>query len=612
MIRKKLHFNALATLCCAGAIGLFTQQQAMAQTVLPTHDSIGAKGSVTFNYRGNPVTYTIVRAADSVIWLQQNLGSSQVATANNDAQSYGDLFQWGRWDDGHQVRSPLSSTQQVTLSTIDPAGISPGNPNFLQPASSGDNWWNALVSSNIPTIGPNNTWSVEPSSATNGLDPCAALGPGWHMPDSTVWATVRTKENITSSATAYSSRLKLPYNGYRNPTGAANITSAGAAGGAFYWSSSLSGSVNGGYTGTNPWVVWGSSFSFSNAWVRGYGGGCRCYYVPLCDGMPAGGKVNTTKQSVCHSGSFTLSLEDVTRLTNIAYQWQERPHGSSDFTDIAGGDKTFLNVQNHQQTTEYRCKVTCTSTLDSTYSDTLAVAILSLPINLGRDTTICDGEALTLDAGVGGTDYEWSNGMTSRTITITDPDIYWAKISNSEGCIGSDTITVSMPGTPSGTAINATAYGLTYAFSVANALDVTTYEWTFGDGNTGSGPSPVHTYDTGGTYAVTVILGNDCDSNTISRQVTAVAPTTGISLSPESSPIKIFPVPARDVLHITADATIRIDDVYVFDINGKQLLRTGKPATGNIQINTAAWPSGIYLIKILSDKGSEMHRIVVE
>tara|TARA_R110000850_G_scaffold277151_1_gene424854 strand:- start:43846 stop:47097 length:3252 start_codon:yes stop_codon:yes gene_type:complete len=39
------------------------------------------------------------------IWLDRNLGASQVATSSTDADAYGDLYQWGRSPDGHQLRS---------------------------------------------------------------------------------------------------------------------------------------------------------------------------------------------------------------------------------------------------------------------------------------------------------------------------------------------------------------------------------------------------------------------------------------------------------------------------------------------------------------------------
>jgi hypothetical protein len=79
--------------------------------------------SVTFTYKGNVVTYGTVESQGEC-WMDRNLGASRVATAYNDSVAYGDLFQWGRGDDGHQNRD---SGVTSTLSTTD----NPGHSNFI-------------------------------------------------------------------------------------------------------------------------------------------------------------------------------------------------------------------------------------------------------------------------------------------------------------------------------------------------------------------------------------------------------------------------------------------------------------------------------------------------
>jgi hypothetical protein len=86
--------------------------------------------TVTFNYKGNIVTYGTV-ISNNRCWLDRNLGAAQVATSSTDAAAYGDLFQWGRLDDGHQVRTSPTTT---TLSNSDV----PGHGNFILSPSTGD------------------------------------------------------------------------------------------------------------------------------------------------------------------------------------------------------------------------------------------------------------------------------------------------------------------------------------------------------------------------------------------------------------------------------------------------------------------------------------------
>lgn len=220
----------------------------------------GSTGCVTFTYRGQQVSYKTVRANDGKIWLQQNLGSPQVALSGNDAASFGHYFQWGRWDDGHQL--PNSNAIAGTTGLQNPSHIPSGNSNFIKGNTASTTWWGTggLAS---------NTWNGTTPSATNGKDPCSALGAGWHMPSATEWTNVLNAEWISDNITAFDSRLKLTESGYRNfETGAHTPNFVGG----YYWSS----------TAANNNVANNLFFDAAyNAFVtpmmyRGYGAPCRC------------------------------------------------------------------------------------------------------------------------------------------------------------------------------------------------------------------------------------------------------------------------------------------------------------------------------------------------
>lgn len=79
---------------------------------------------------------------------------------------------------------------------------------------------------------------------------------------------------------------------------------------------------------------------------------------------------------------------------------------------------------------------------------TYTVIVDTLPtVNLGADTTVCDG--LTLDAGTSGSNYTWSTSATSQTIPVTTSGTYFVTISNSATCQNSDTINVVVNNTVS-------------------------------------------------------------------------------------------------------------------------------------------------------------------
>ena len=75
----------------------------------------GAWQAMTSSNTGN--YGTVVNPVTGKVWLDRNLGATQVATSCTDADSYGDLYQWGRAADGHQVRTLLSATQNTQATT---------------------------------------------------------------------------------------------------------------------------------------------------------------------------------------------------------------------------------------------------------------------------------------------------------------------------------------------------------------------------------------------------------------------------------------------------------------------------------------------------------------
>ncbi|MFY1045396.1 T9SS type A sorting domain-containing protein [Chryseobacterium sp. GP-SGM7] len=182
----------------------------------------GDTSCVTFTYKGQQVVYTTVRGADGKIWLQQNLGSSQVATSMADADSYGDLFQWGRWDDGHQNRN--SATAAVP-STNNPTGLA-GITSFILGNSPA--WWSTNALSDLW-----NGANISEITSTVSVDPCKAIGQGWKLPSQADWVAVVGAEGMSSAANAYTSKLKLPAAGYRSQS-SGGFTYVGERG--YYWS----------------------------------------------------------------------------------------------------------------------------------------------------------------------------------------------------------------------------------------------------------------------------------------------------------------------------------------------------------------------------------------
>ena len=154
-----------------------------------------------------------VLGANGVEWLDRNLGATQVATSSTDADSYGDLYQWGRAADGHEKRN---STATAGTST----STSPG-ANFLTGPA---NWY---TGSN-----PDDLWKEDGTGVNN---PCPA---GFRLPTEAEWDAERISWGINSAAGAFASPLKLPLAGVRN-LNTGNVILQESYG--VYWSSTVSG-----------------------------------------------------------------------------------------------------------------------------------------------------------------------------------------------------------------------------------------------------------------------------------------------------------------------------------------------------------------------------------
>jgi len=168
--------------------------------------------SVNFTYKGSQVTYGTVLSANNKCWLDRNLGATAVATSSTHTGSYGDFFQWGRRDDGHQTRTSGTTT---TLSNTD----NPAHGSFIITSNSPWDWRN-----------PQNPNLWQGFDGTN--NPCPA---GWRIPTEVEWNTECLSWTSNDLTGAINSPLRLPLAGQRSWSG--SIFHEGSYG--CYWSSNV-------------------------------------------------------------------------------------------------------------------------------------------------------------------------------------------------------------------------------------------------------------------------------------------------------------------------------------------------------------------------------------
>jgi hypothetical protein len=144
--------------------------------------------------------------------------------------------------------------------------------------------------------------------------------------------------------------------------------------------------------------------------------------------------VTADKDSICFGGSTHLYATATGGFGNYTYSWTSDP---------AGFTSTEQNpIVEPAVTTIYTVEV---SDGTNTLQENKAISVIPLPVvNLGPDVSVCSGGSVVFDAGAGFAFYNWNNGQTSQTITVSQSGIYWVDVANDFGCTTRDSVQLTV------------------------------------------------------------------------------------------------------------------------------------------------------------------------
>lgn len=239
-------------------------------------------------------------------------------------------------------------------------------------------------------------------------------------------------------------------------------------------------------------------------------------------------------------------------------------------------------------------------------------AVLQQPpvLELGIDTIGCD--SVLLDPGLSNSvRYRWSTGDTSASVWVKQQGVYWVQVENACGN-AIDAVFVEMDSVPT------IGFDVVYTGSLIVLLNNTStmarrYVWYFGDGDSSTIYSPVHTYSLNRTYPVTLRIENGCDTLTLTQDVEFILDKLEEGF--EKAKISVSPNPTQTQFSVElASKPIGKPAFWLTDLNGRHLgAVTPSQSSGNrfdFDLSKQL-PAGVYILH-MQDKRSYGNSVLVK
>ncbi len=295
-----------------------------------------------------------------------------------------------------------------------------------------------------------------------------------------------------------------------------------------------------------------------------------------------------------YSDFINITVENIT--VDLGPDTTLCPGSTIEFDAMNPGNSYLWSNGNTGQvinvTSEGTYSVTVQSSNNCLDEDEVVVTEFVPDLNLGLDTSICEGSSLELDAGYEGSTFDWSTGENTQIIEVFDAGNYTVTVHHFCGDLN-DNIQVDINPVPVidfGADTISILYGSSTVLDAGNAGAV--YIWSTGETTQ---TIEVSTQD---TYSVTVTDGNGCSAeNSVFVEV-----RVGISEIEFENAISIYPNPASTNLYIVSDNEI-IKEVELYSAIGK-LVRKNINAGNNLELDLNGLSEGIYFVRVFSLSGN--------
>ena len=226
-------------------------------------------------------------------------------------------------------------------------------------------------------------------------------------------------------------------------------------------------------------------------------------------------------------------------------------------------------------------------------SATFSVHVNSKPsLEIGRDTIICEGTPLLLDAGPGFVSYDWTTGDTTQQTAATITNVYMVEVTDTNACTNRDTLTVIVYPNPSIELGNDTTILFGNTILLAPGFGYQSYQWSNG--------SAADYIEVGlpGIISVTVTDYNGC----VSRDTIQISmpPFIDLSLQQINEPVQENCYASNEQFLVTVKNTgNRTFDFSVNPVSIESSVTGPIPQNFSLQINSDSLlpdSSRVYLV----------------
>ncbi len=302
--------------------------------------------------------------------------------------------------------------------------------------------------------------------------------------------------------------------------------------------------------------------------------------------------------SFCTGDSVILSSDSYP-----AYSWNTGSMNDSIVADTSG---TYI--------------VTVTDTMGCLNSTNISVTVYTLPnVDAGIPDSLCPGDSTQLMAS-NASSYQWTNNTELSSLVVPDPwayptqdTTYYVEGTDGNGCKNSDSVTVHVYPAPVAPTITDFAASTPPFLGSSSA---TGNQWYMNGLPVTDSTNQTYYYDMTADYWVLFTDVNGCTAWSDTVNATYVGDTTDTNSVYELpiSHFNIYPNPSEGLVRMDVETVKALDlTAVVLDANGKVIWRRELSRLNGqtvVQIDLSQFESGLYLVRLISDKGHLTKRVI--